>query len=254
MGVLNLLTAVPRFDEPGVFFDDPLIRYDDPRSYQEILNSLNPSTAMFDVVVDLKDLTVPALISRVRAIITATSGEAAFSTLADKLTALGTKVDTLEADESALRAAENAVKTATDTRDDSLDDVMAAANELGVSIGMTATTEAQVNATLMRVKSGPKPKPIPNTPTGLELKMGDEDGELSGQCDGQPGVVEHYEIQYTTSDPLSSSPGWQFADTSRKSRFDLQGLPSGAKVWVRLRAVNARGKSGWSDPACKRVP
>ncbi len=209
---------------------------------------------MFDVVVDLKGLTVPALISRVRAILTATSGEAAFSTLSAKLTALGTKVDALEADESALRAAENAVTTATETRDKSVSEVLAAANELGVSIGMTATTEAQVNATLMRVKNGPSPKPVPNTPTGLELKMGDDEGELSGQCEGQPGVVEHYEIQFTTSDPLSSSPNWQFADTSRKSRFELQGLPSGEKVWVRLRAVNARGKSGWSDPACKRVP
>lgn len=36
------------------------------------------------------------------------------------------------------------------------------------------------------------------------------------------------------------------------SRFELTGLPSGQKVWVRIRAVNARGKSNWSDPACKR--
>lgn len=34
----------------------------------------------------------------------------------------------------------------------------------------------------------------------------------------------------------------------------LTGLPSGQKVWVRIRACNARGKSNWSDPACKRVP
>jgi hypothetical protein len=51
-----------------------------------------------------------------------------------------------------------------------------------------------------------------------------------------------------------SNPGWQFANTSKKSRFDLSSLPTGQKVWVQLRACNARGKSPWSDPACKRVP
>ena len=90
--------------------------------------------------------------------------------------------------------------------------------------------------------------------TGLELTMGDDDGEISGQCDGQPGIVDYYEIQYTTVDPNGPSPNWQHADTSKKSRFELTGLPSGQKVWVRLRAVNATGKSGWCDPACKRVP
>jgi hypothetical protein len=34
----------------------------------------------------------------------------------------------------------------------------------------------------------------------------------------------------------------------------LTALPSGQKVWGRLRACNARGKSNWSDPACRRVP
>ena len=106
----------------------------------------------------------------------------------------------------------------------------------------------------MRVKGPPAPKPIPDQPTGLELKMGDDEGELSGQCDGQPGIVEYYEIQFTTVDPNAPSPNWQHADTSKKSRFDLNGLPSGEKVWVRVRACNARGKSNWSDPACKRVP
>jgi hypothetical protein len=125
---------------------------------------------------------------------------------------------------------------------------------LAAEIGKLATSEADVESTLLRVKSQPAPKPIPDQPTGLELSMGDEEGELSGQCNGQPGVVEYFEIQFTTGDPLSANPNWQFADTSKKSRFDLPGLPSGQKVWVRLRACNARGKSPWSDPACKRVP
>jgi hypothetical protein len=126
--------------------------------------------------------------------------------------------------------------------------------KLGGDVGHLAVTEEQVTTAQLRIAAKPGPKPIPSTPTGLELKMGDEEGELSGQCDGQPGIVEYYEIQFTTSDPNGANPGWQHADTSKKSSFELAGLPTGQKVWVRLRAVNARGKSGWSDPASKRVP
>jgi len=244
---------MPHFDDPLVRFDDPLVYYDDPRSYQEILNQQSPP-AMFDVVLDLRNLSVPELISRIRSILTATAGQATFSSLAAKITALGTKVDTLEAKESALRAAETAVTIASSTRDAAETDVIDDSFALAAEVGKLATTEEEVESTLMRVKGKPTPKPIPDQPTGLELKMGDEDGELSGQCNGQPGIVDYYEIEYTTSDPLSATPNWQHADTSKKSRFELTGLPSGQKVWVLLRARNARGKSPWSDPACKRVP
>jgi hypothetical protein len=66
--------------------------------------------------------------------------------------------------------------------------------------------------------------------------------------------VEYHEIQYTATDPNAPGVVWQFAGTSKKSRFDLENLPTGQKVWVQVRACNARGKSPWSDPACKRVP
>ncbi|MFN0077673.1 MAG: fibronectin type III domain-containing protein [Prosthecobacter sp.] len=244
---------MPHFDDPLVHFDDPLVFYDDPRTYQEILNSQSPHT-MFDVVLDLKNLSVPALIARIRAILTATSEQAVFASLAADLTALEAKVKTLSDRETDLRAAENAVTMATTERDKAEKGVTDGAIALASAVGTIATTEAQVESTLMRVKGPPAPKPIPDQPTGLELKMGDADGELSGQCNGQPGIVEYYEIQYTATDPLGAAPNWQHADTSKKSRFELTGLPSGQKVWVRLRACNARGKSTWSDPACKRVP
>lgn len=209
---------------------------------------------MFDVVVDLKNLSVPVLVTRIKAIIAATSGLPLYASLSPKLTALGTMVDTLETKQTAQITAQNAAIAATEALNDAERAVIDGAIDLASDVGKTATTEAEVNATLMRVKDAPAPKPIPDQPTGLELKMGDDDGELSGQCDGQPGIVDYYEIQYTTVDPNGPSPNWQHADTSKKSRFELTGLPSGQKVWVRVRACNARGKSNWSDPACKRVP
>jgi hypothetical protein len=209
---------------------------------------------MFDVVLDLKNLSVPALATRIKAIITATQGEPVFTSLSGKLTALEAKVTALETKQTAQITAQNAAIAATEGLNAAERAVIEGAIDLASDVGKLATTEMEVNATLMRVKNAPAPRPVPNQPTGLELKMGDADGEISGQCNGQPGIVDYHEIQYTTSDPLGPNPNWLHADTSKKSRFDLENMPSGQKIWVRLRACNARGKSNWSDPACIRVP
>ncbi len=244
---------MPRWDEPGLTFDNPLFHYDDPRSVAEILNT-QQTKAMFDVVLDIKSLSVPDLVLRAKAIRKGIADTPVFSSLSADLTALDGLITTLETLQTDQATAKAAFSNATAARDAGQGAVNAALNKLASNIAKLATTEAQVISAQMRLKEKPGPKPIPDTPTGLELTMGDEDGELSGHCNGQSGIVEYYEIRYTTSDPLLPATTWQFADTSKKSSFDLANLPSGQKVWVQLRACNARGKSGWCDPACKRVP
>jgi hypothetical protein len=245
--------AVPNYDEgPFLRFDDPLVRYDDPRSYQQILDSLNKR--MFDVALDIKGLSVPDLIQRAKDIKAGIADNAVFTSLAAKLTALQTAIDTLTTKQTEQQAAKAAAETATGVRDDAAQVVKDKLRDLSKDVGQLAVTPADVESALMRVKGATGPKPVPAQPTGLELKVGDEEGELSGQCNGQPGIVEYYEIQFTTTDPNAPGVVWQFSGTSGKSRFDLENLPTGEKVWVQLRACNARGKSPWSDPACKRVP
>ena len=209
---------------------------------------------MFDVVLDLTNLSIPELLVRATNIQDGIAGQAVFSSLAPKLTALGTKIATLDTTQGDVATAKATLGTTTDAQDAAESDVVAALNELGSDVGKLATTVAEVESAQLRVKSAPTARPIPNKPTGLELAVGDEEGELSGQCGGQPGIVDYYEIRFATTDPNAPGTVWQFAATSKKSRFDLSGLPTGVKVWVELRACNARGKSAWSDPATKRVP
>jgi hypothetical protein len=38
------------------------------------------------------------------------------------------------------------------------------------------------------------------------------------------------------------------------SKTTLTGYPSGSKLWVRVRAINSKGKGAWSDVAVKIVP
>ena len=248
---------MPKWDEPGVRYDDPLIHWDDPRTYQQILEDQNqtPHPMPFEVALDISRLGVPALIQRARAFITAAGELDELDPMAADVTLLGTYVSALETGQSEIDAAKALAASKTIERDETLlPPVFEQFKVCAKRVGELAPSEAVVEASTLRGTPKPGPKPVPDRPTGLELAIGDEDGEISGQCNGQPGIVDYHEIRFTTTDPNSATPNWQFADTSTKSSFELKGMPSGAKVWVSFRAVNARGKSPWSDPACIRVP
>lgn len=85
----------------------------------------------------------------------------------------------------------------------------------------------------------------------LSLTEGDNQGEIDAQW--KPvHRAKSYEIEIATdpNDPTS----WKKFDVSAKSKFTLSGLMSGERIWVRVRAVGANNKGGWSDPAMKIVP
>ena len=209
---------------------------------------------MFDVVLDLKDLSIPDLIIRATNIATGVTGQAAFASLAAQVTAIQTKIAALQTATTAAAAAKEAYTASITTQEHAESDLRTALSALAKSMGTTATTQQQVEQAGARLKSTPASRPVPAIPQNLAVTQGDEDGEVTGQCDGQPGMVDYYDIRVTTGDPNSATPGWQVADSSKKSSFELKGMPTGALLWVQVRAANASGKSAWSDPARVRVP
>jgi hypothetical protein len=253
----NHSIVMPYFDEPGVRFDDPLIRYDDPRTLAQILAELNPQPphAMFEVVLEIDELSIPDLISRCHEIGNGTASHPDFASLASLVSQLGNQTTALTTRQTTIATTEASIKEQYHLRD-TLDvpPLKGTLKELAIEIGKNATSEGAVAATTLRVKEKPGPKPVPDKPTGLELAFGDEAGELSGQCNGQPGVVDYYEIRFTTTDPNAPGTVWTLHSTSKKSIFDVRNLPSGQLVWISIRAINSRGESVWSDPASKRVP
>ena len=180
---------------------------------------------MFDVVLDLTNLTIPELLVRATNIQDGTAGQAVFASLAPKLAALETKIGTLETTQGGVATAKAALGTATDAQEAAESAVIAALNELGSDIGKLATTVAEVETAQLRVKSAPTARPIPNKPTGLELAVGDEEGELSGQCGGQPGIVDYFELRFATTDPNAPGTVWQFAATSKKAASTSPAYP-----------------------------
>ena len=247
---------MPYYGEPGVRYGDPLVRYGDPRTYQQILNQ-QPNTPMFNVAVAINGLSVPNLINRANAIRAGIAGQPVFGSLGAKLTALDALIAALVTGQTGIATAQAAVATAVSTRDAAQGSVVAALNALGVDVGQLAATADEVNATTMHVAGAATPKPpvAPAAPTNLSLTIGDHPGAISGHCNGQPGVtVDYYEIRVTTGDPNAPATTWPFTDTSKKSSFHMENLPTGQMIWAEMRACNTHGKSPWSDPATIRVP
>jgi len=93
------------------------------------------------------------------------------------------------------------------------------------------------------------------TPTqvlNLVLTEGDFEGTLDAAWDRVRGASS-FEIQ-TSVDPITPT-SWAFKQSASKSSATISGLTSGAKLWVRVRAIGAGNTPGpWSDPATKVVP
>ncbi len=209
---------------------------------------------MLDIILDINGLSIPDLIARVRAIKRGAAGQEAFSTIADKLAALEALTDTLAPKQLSIAAAQATVTQRVLERDAAEAALITATNEIALDVGRLAPGEAAVAAAALRVRTKPGPRPVPARPTDLELTVGDEEGEIIGRCRRQARLVDFYERRWTTADPNAATTAWTAGDTSKKSRFELTGLPAGQKIWVQVRACNTRGKSPWCDPASVRVP
>ena len=86
----------------------------------------------------------------------------------------------------------------------------------------------------------------------LVLDASEFDGALEAAWDPVRGAAS-YELQ-TSVDPVTAS-SWAFREVSIKSTIHLNTFTSGAKMWVRVRAIGADNNKGpWSDPSAKTVP
>ena len=83
------------------------------------------------------------------------------------------------------------------------------------------------------------------------LTQGDAEGSLDGSHD-RPARVTNFEVQVTTVDAIAGPYVTKLSPTT--SSWKLTGLPSGQRVWVRVRANGSGGEGPWSDPATKIVP
>lgn len=205
------------------------------------------------IKLDLQGKTVPQKIQFLRDIVTQMTGNANYTTPNPALTVITTKANALEAALGAQATAQQAAKTATTNLETKEGEADASLNSLSNYVWETSGgDEAKIQTAGMTLRAPKTPTTSLPAPQGVTATAGDEEGELD--LVWEPVLKSKgYEIQIS-ADPATST-SWTFAETSTGSKTTLTGLPSGSKIWVRIRALGPKKiKSPWSDPAVKRVP
>ena len=234
------------YDTAGLFYDSGVF-------YDGFVPPQPQRNRMAKVKLGLDRLTPDELAAFANVVKTAMTGNANFASPNPTLVALGTLITTLQTKIASYNTSLAAVDTALADRD---------AADLALRAGLTqeaAYVENASNGDRIKIESSGMGVRGSNTPIGpvtqvlnLIVEASEFDGALEAAWDPVRGAAS-YELQ-TSVDPVTPS-SWAFRDVSTKSTIHLNTFTSGAKMWVRVRAIGADNNKGpWSDPAAKTVP
>lgn len=93
-----------------------------------------------------------------------------------------------------------------------------------------------------------KPSTIPSIPLGLRVSDGRQSGEIYFLFDRVKGAIE-YEYQLATELDGQNELVWgRVLKTSRSRPNYVSGFEPASRCYVRVRARNAQGESGWTEP------
>lgn len=236
-----------RYDAPGLFYDSG-VHYDQ-------LDTPQPERKhMAKVKLGLASLSPDEVVSLANQVKTAMTGNANFTTPNPPLASVTTLTTTATTKVAAQKAAQAAAKQATDDRDAAVAALVLALTSLAAYVENTSGGDpVKIASAGMSVKASNAPVGPLGQVQNLSITAGDSEGRLDLQWDPVRGA-KNYEIQ-TSLDP-NVPANWKLVDTSSASHLSLEGLASGQKIWVRVRAkAPKRANDGaWSDPATKIVP
>ena len=85
--------------------------------------------------------------------------------------------------------------------------------------------------------------------TGMIATPGDVAGQIHWMCDPQAGAL--FLVQ---TSPAEAPAIWTPQEPSKKSKGDINGMPSLTRVMVRAAAKGSNNTGAWSDPAFVIVP
>lgn len=237
---------MPFYDSPGLTYDSGAL-YDDLSTLPQLGKKI-----MAKVKFSLKDVPDTEAIQTCTNIKTALTGNASFTTPVPSLTTFGTAITTAQNKLTAALNAQATAKQATADKETAMLALVALANQLVAYVDLTAAGDAsKILSAGLAVRSAKTPQAVPGQVANLSVTAGDNEGSLDVHWDPL-GNAKSYEVQKSV-DPFTST-SFVTADTVTKSSVTLAGFTSGARIWVRVRAINSAGKGAWSDPAVKVVP
>lgn len=149
-------------------------------------------------------------------------------------------------------AMEQALKAKRTARNEAVDAAVKAMGPNASFVEADAQSEAQVvEIGYEPVKAVPTPVgPMPQ-PQDLDVKPGDNDGELNWNVHPVQGA-NGYEPR-TTTDPNNAAL-WKTHQVVTQSSGTITGLQSGMRHYVQIRAIGPLGPGPWSDIAWRMVP
>lgn len=208
---------------------------------------------MAKVKLGLNHLNAQDLMAFANTVKTAMTGNASFATPNPTLAAFGTLITTAATKTAAYNTAKAAADSALADRDAALAALRTAFSQLGDYVQNQAAGDAvKIESAGMPVRATPAPAAMTQV-QDLALSAGDLPGSVDGMWTPVAGA-HGYEVQVSTGDPNAEAT-WAFVRSTSKSSVTLSGLTSGAKAWVRVRAIGANDQAGaYSDPATKVVP
>lgn len=207
---------------------------------------------MAKVKLDLRSLSIPEKVAKIRQIITALTNNPDFPTPQPSLASLTALADEMEASYTDAQASRQATTAKINIMHEK-----ETAGEQGVRRvasyieSVAGNDESKILSAGISLRSAASPLPAPSAPSGLSVSEGDHEGELDLSHDPVKGAKSN-EYQQSPDPPTATS--WVHAAISVKSSVTISGLVSGTRYWFRVRAITSAGPSGWSDPATKIAP
>jgi hypothetical protein len=208
---------------------------------------------MAKVKLGLQGLTPDQKVAYATTVKTAMTGNPNFLTPNPTLASVGTLTTALQTKINAYNAAVAAVAAALLDRDNAELALTGALTSLASYVDNTSGGDAfKIASAAMSVRAvaaavGPLGQVLSFVVTANE-----NEGALDLAWDPVRGALS-YEV-WISVDPITSD-SWTHKMTAGRSNATITGLTTGAKQWVRVRAVGAKNQTGpWSDPAVKTVP
>ncbi len=207
---------------------------------------------MAKVKLGLDKLTPVGVTDLATRVVTMMTGNPNFPTPNPPLATVTTQKTSTAASITAQETAKATAEGATITRDAELAALKRLLSQLASYVENASGGDAakiESSGMSVRAPSTPPVGPMPQV-MDLVLTAGDFEGTLDAMWHPVRGA-KSFEIQISPDPPGT----WTQKMASGKSSATIQGLTSGAKTWVRVRAVGADNQPGpWSDPAVKVVP
>ena len=207
---------------------------------------------MIKTALHLKDVPLVEVIQRGKNVLAGLTGNPYVPAPMPTLPEIQAAIAAAEAASDAYEMAKvtlRALKRERDVARRELEDVLRA-ESLTVQVA-TGGDAMKIVSTGFEIMSEGSPVGVPDQPRNFVLKVTAAEGALKASWLKVRGV-RTYEIQISNN-PLSAT-SWVGWGSSTRIRVLMNDLPSGTKVWVRVRALGAAGGGAWSGPVGKMVP